>query len=290
MDTQKSIVLYSNAERDIGFSLTRRVVEILDKHCRRSVFCPVFDNGYSTEESLSGLEAAVLEDELPFAEMIITFGGDGTILQAARAAADPGVPILGINLGGKGFIAELEPEEISRINSAAAGEYEIESRMMMDVEVIRDGVTFYRDFALNDMVIRGRNKVIELMLLGDGQRIMSFSGDGAVVATPTGSTAYSMAAGGPIVEPAAQNIIVTPICAHALEAKPFILVSDRRVTVELGQKKHNPAFMSVDGGEHINIQSGDVVNVCKSEKFTRLVRLSTRSFYKKVSDKLGERF
>ena len=290
MNAQKKIILCSNAERDIGFAMTRRVIEMLDTHCRRSVFCPVFDNGYSTGESLSGLDVTTLEDELPFAEMIITFGGDGTILQAARAAADHGVPILGINLGGKGFIAELEPEEISQINAAATGEYKIENRMMMDAEVLRNGVPIYRDFALNDVVIRGSNKVVELMLLGDGQRIMSFSGDGAVIATPTGSTAYSMAAGGPIVEPAAQNILVTPICAHALEAKPFILVSDRRVTVELGGKKHNPTFMSVDGGEHIDIQIGDIVNVCKSEKITRLVRLSTRSFYKKVSEKLGERF
>ena len=287
---QNNIILYSNAERDIGFALTQQVVEILDKHQRRSVFCPVFDNGNTTEATLSSLKSAALEDELAYAEMIITFGGDGTILHAARAAAEMGVPILGINLGGKGFIAELEPEDISQINAAATGEYKLESRMMIDVEIIRSGAAVFRDFALNDVVIRGSNKVIDLKLFGDGQRIMNFSGDGTVIATPTGSTAYSMAAGGPIVEPAAQNIIVTPICAHALEAKPFILVSDRRVTVEFGQKKYNPTFMSVDGGELFNIQSGDIVNVCKSEKFTRLVRLSTRSFYKKVSEKLGERF
>jgi NAD+ kinase len=98
-----------------------------------------------------------------------------------------------------------------------------------------------------------------------------------------------MAAGGPIVEPTAHNIIITPICAHTLEAKAFVLISDRRVSVEIGYRKHNPAYMSVDGGEHISIQCGDIINVCKSVRFTRLVRLSSRSFYKKVSEKLGEK-
>jgi NAD+ kinase len=98
-----------------------------------------------------------------------------------------------------------------------------------------------------------------------------------------------MAAGGPIVEPSAQNIIVTPICAHVLETKPFVLVSDRRVSVEIGAARRNPAYMSVDGGYCVSIQSGDIINVFKSERYTRFVRLSNRSFYQKVSEKLGER-
>jgi NAD+ kinase len=161
--------------------------------------------------------------------------------------------------------------------------------MMLDAELIRGGKVVYEDFALNDVVIRGYNKVIDLTLYGDGQIISSFVGDGAVIATPTGSTAYSMSAGGPIVEPTSHNIIVTPICAHVLEAKPFVLESDRYVTIEIGHEKNSPAYLSADGCDRYEIYSGDVINVKKSRKYTQLVRLSGRSFYSKVSEKLRER-
>ena len=289
MNKDRKIILFTNVRRDAGFVMTRRVGEMLRKCGKSAVICPVFDDNTIPYVPPPDIEMAKIENELSSAEMIITFGGDGTILRAARSATYYGVPILGINLGGKGFIAELEAADIGLINKAVTYGYEIENRMMLDVEVMRGDKTICRDFALNDIVVKGDNKVIDLTLSGDGQRISHFSGDGAVIATPTGSTAYSMAAGGPIVEPAAHNIIITPICAHTLEAKSFVLISDRRVSVEISYRKHNPAYMSVDGGEHRGINCGDIINVCKSAKYTRLVRLSNRSFYKKVSEKLGER-
>ena len=285
----KNIILCPNAERDIEFKMSRTIADMLGKSGRSVVFCPFFNGDTAAGALLRDFRLSELEDELPSAEMIITFGGDGTILRAARAASDLSVPILGISMGGKGFIAELEVEDIGLIDCITSNDYRIEDRMMLDVEVLRDNETVCSDYALNDVVIRGNNKVIDLTLFGDGQRISRFTGDGAVIATPTGSTAYSMAAGGPIVEPSAQNIIVTPICAHVLEIKAFVLVSDRRVSVEIGYKKHNPAYMSVDGVEQVHIQSGDVVRVYKSERNTRLVRLSNKSFYRKVSEKLGEK-
>lgn len=289
MSDEKTIILYPNADRDFGFEMTRKVGDMLRLRGRRTVICPMFEEDTQAVSAPQGFETAELESELPSAEMIITFGGDGTILRAARAAADLGVPILGINMGGIGFIAELEVDEIGLIESVASGGYKIENRMMLDVEVIREGETACRDYALNDIVLRGDNKVIDLTLFGDGQKISHFSGDGAVIATPTGSTAYSMAAGGPIVEPSAHNIIVTPICAHVIETKSFVLVSDRRVSVEIGTRKHSQAYMSVDGEARVSIQNGDVVNICKAERYTRLARISNTSFYKKVSEKLGEK-
>ena len=288
MNSNKEFVLFPNANRDIDLSTTHRVGEILRKHGRGFTICPVFDDEADANSPVPGCSATELDDELENAEMIIVFGGDGTILRAARAAADHGTPILGINMGGKGFMADLEVEEIDLICSAATGAYETECRMMLDAEVVRGNEVVYRDFALNDIVLRGDNKVIDLSLYGDGQLISEFSGDGAIIATPTGSTAYSMAAGGPIVEPSARNIIITPICAHVLEAKPYVLVSDRRVSIEIGYKKHGPAYLSADGGRRMDIRAKDVINVGKSEKYTFLVRLSDRSFYKKVSEKLGE--
>ena len=289
MNKQKKTILFSNAERDIGFEIAWRVGEMLKKQGKQIAFCPTFDDDMTARVMPPGYTPSTLEQELPHAEMIITFGGDGTILRAARASSDMSVPILGVNLGGKGFMAELESEELSSIDAVASGGYWTESRMMLDVEVMRGSDMIYRDYALNDIVIRGENKVIDLMIFGDGHLITHFSGDGAVIATPTGSTAYSMAAGGPIVEEAAHNIIVTPVCAHVLQAKSFVLVSDRRVSVELGYRKNNPAYMSVDGENHQSIQTGDIIYIHKSERCTSLVRLSNRNFYKKVSEKLGER-
>ena len=285
----RKIILYTNVETDTDLSMTLKVKSILDKSGWLTVLCPFILNDSATTTLPSHNTYSSLENELSTAEMIITLGGDGTILRAARAAAEAGVPILGINLGGKGFMAELEAGDIGLLETVISGEYNIETRIMINVEVIRDGETISSDFALNDVVVKGDNKVIDMTIYGDGQKISYFHGDGAVIATPTGSTAYSMSAGGPIVDPAAKNIIITPICAHVLEARSFVLVLGRVVTVEIGSKKTNPAYISVDGGNHITIQSGDIVKVFKSERITRLVRLSDKSFYRKVSEKLGER-
>ena len=238
---------------------------------------------------ITGITEGRAEDYIQTAEMIITFGGDGTILRAARIAADAGfgTPILGINVGHTGFMAEIEDDETDMIAAAANGKYTTESRMMLDVEILRGDEVLKRDFALNDVVVRGDNKVIDLTIFGDDQRISAFYGDGTVIATPTGSTAYSMAAGGPLVEPTAHNIIVTPICAHFLEARSFVLASERIVTVKLGNRNRNHAYISADGGDHIMISNGDVISVRKSSMYTNFMRVTDRSFYKKVSEKLG---
>jgi len=289
MPDKKKIIIYTNSIIDENYAVAHKVIGILRKNNRDVVCCPAFAEKISDVSCPNGCDCSSFEDEVADAEMIIALGGDGTILQAARGAADFGVPILGINLGGKGFMAELEADEIELLEIAANGKYSLETRIMFDIDVIHDGEVVYKDFTLNDIVIRGDNKVIELTLYGDGHKITHFSGDGAVIATPTGSTAYSMSAGGPIVDPAAKNIIITPICAHVLSAKSFVLVANRVVTAEVGTKKQNPVYISVDGGDHVYIERGDTVKVYKSERYTNLVRLSDKSFYRKVSEKLGEK-
>ena len=290
----RRVLLCPNVSRDRELTLTAEVADMLDRCGARTVVCPLFDEE-NPVQALGSFEVSTLEKELDGADIIIAFGGDGTILRAARAAAarataSKTVPVLGVNMGAKGFMAEIEKEDIGLIPRAVCGEYELDRRMMLDVELCRGGSVIYTDFALNDVVIAGITKVIDLTLYGDGQQITHFSGDGAIVATPTGSTAYSMAAGGPIIEPCAENIVMTPICAHVLAAKSFVLAPERLVSVELGHLKANPAYLSVDGGVYLNLAGGDVVRVRKSEKYTFLVHLSNRSFYKKVSEKLGEKF
>lgn len=285
----KRVLLCPNEKRDKNFALTKKVAAMLDGCADELLICPMFEESRGGPYP-DGLAFSTLEKELPTADMAVVFGGDGTILHAARAAAAFSVPILGVNMGSVGFMAQLEKEDIGMIPKAVGGKYEPDRRMLLDVELVRDGTIVYTDFALNDVVVAGVTKIIELTIYGDGEKISHFAGDGAVVATPTGSTAYSMSAGGPIVEPDTRNIIVTPICPHVLAAKAFVLASDRRVSIELGDSKANPAYLTVDGVNSIELKSGDVIRVSESKRAALLVRLSGRSFYNKVSEKLGERF
>ena len=284
----KRVLLCPNVKRDRDYALTQKVYDLI-KGCNASiVVCPLFDMDGTLPEAPDGLTVSDLDSALESADMAIVFGGDGTILRVARAAAMTSVPILGVNMGRKGFMAEIEKEDIALIPQAVCGDYKLGRRMMLDMELVRGGEVIHSDFALNDVVIAGVTKVIDLTLLGDGQKISHFSGDGAIVATPTGSTAYSMAAGGPIIEPSADSIVVTPICAHVLAARSFVLAPDREVSIELGAVKVNPTYLTVDGGSFMDLYSGDVVNIKKSKKETLLIHLASRSFYAKVSEKLGE--
>ena len=200
-----------------------------------------------------------------------------------------GVPILGVNLGSVGFMAELEQSELSMLSKLAAGKYTTESRMMLDVAVRRDGKVIFSDIALNDAVLtKGAvARVLELEVYADKALMMRFSADGVIVATPTGSTAYSMSAGGPIVEPTAENMIVTPICPHALSARSVILGRERLVSLKMGRLTRKTAYLSVDGGKAFRLSGGDTVELRVSKSKTRLVRVTGRSFYDILSQKLG---
>jgi NAD+ kinase len=271
----KKIVIYSNPMRDVGLVMTNQVLELFKT--REDTGCVLT----FTEDS-----AEVVGQAMAGADIVIALGGDGTILHAARYAAKESVPILGINAGNKGFMAELESVDGERILSAAEGGNGIERRMMLDVEVLRDGKSVYSDFALNETVISGRARLLHMTVRGDGRVISELSGDGVVIATPTGSTAYSMAAGGPIMEPEAENIIITPICAHAIFAKSFVLVPQRTVEVQLNDNDDRGAYVSADGEVGFDLMSGDRIVVRESKYVTRLIRVTDTSFYEKVEKKL----
>lgn len=275
------ILLCPNVLRDTDLAVTKQVETMLAQYGAETVLCPLSDGGEN--------ELCTITQQAKNAHMVITFGGDGTILKTARAVAEYEVPIIAVNLGDMGFMAELEPEEINGIRQVLDGEYKIVRRIMLDVALKRNGETIFEDFALNDIVIKGINKVITLELFGDDNAISSFTGDGAVIATPTGSTAYSMSAGGPIVEPDASNIIITPICPHVLTAKSFVLAPERVVRVVLDGRKVNTTVLIVDGQDVTAFKEGDELVVKVSERQARFISLSNRSFYKKVYEKLGER-
>lgn len=281
------IVLCTNPRRDFDFSLTLAIYRQL----LSSGVKPLNTMLFPTNETLmpSEMDFILLETALEGAKLLICLGGDGTILHAAKAAARNNVPTLGINIGRRGFLADLEAADYEKVSEAVQGKYTIDERMMICARVERNGEVIYRDFALNDAVVaRGNvNRTIELSVYGDGKKISSILGDGLIVATPTGSTAYSMSAGGPIVEPSASAMVVTPICAHDLRAKSFVLSSEAEVTIEIGELNDKSAYLSLDGPESAELKSGDKVKIVKSDYKTQLVRVLNRSFYEIVNHKLG---
>lgn len=232
-----------------------------------------------------------LNEELKSADMLLCFGGDGTILHSSKAATYHGIPVLGVNIGTMGFMAELEAGELNLLGRLASGQYTIEKRMMLSVEVQHEGQVIYTDTALNDIAItKGAvARVIQMEVLCDGVQAYSFAGDGVLICTPTGSTAYSMSAGGPLVEPTARNIIVTPICAHTVQARPFVTAKDREITVRIGKTGRKNAFLSTDGGRAIRLNLGDIVRVKRSRHETRLVRLKRTSFFEIINNKFFDR-
>lgn len=286
-----TVVLSPNPYRDRGLKAAQSAKRILEQSGVEVVLCLPFtlEEG-SRVELPHGVDFVPLKEGLSKADILVCFGGDGTILHAAKDAEAYKVPILGVNMGSVGFMAELEYGELSQLSKLPAGRYSIEERMMLDVRAIRGGKTVFQDVALNDAVVtKGAvARVVDLSVYGDKVLISEFAGDGVIISTPTGSTAYAMSAGGPIVEPTAQSIIFTPICAHALQAKAFVLDSQRLVSVRMGANSRKSAYLSVDGGRAFKLLPTDRVEITKSQRQTRLVKLTGRSFYELINQKLGK--
>ena len=221
-----------------------------------------------------------MDRELPNASMVICFGGDGTLLHMAKAATRNGVPILGVNIGTMGFMAELESGELDQLARIANDDFTIDNRMMLDVTVHRDRDIIFHDLCLNDVAItKGAvARIVHLKVKCDNVQAMECGGDGIVVATPTGSTAYSLSAGGPIVEPDADSILVTPICAHDIASRCIVASDKRTISVSMTQNARRNAYLSVDGGKALRMNMGDVATIRKSKLCTKLVRLKDRSF------------
>ena len=286
----KNVILTPNPYRDKNFRTVREAVRILDAAGIQSKVCLPFEVDKSFELPRD-IRFSRLDRELPNADMVICFGGDGTILHMAKAATRKGIPILGVNIGTMGFMAELESTEMDKLAKLAADDYRLDSRMMLDVTVQRDRDIIYHDICLNDVAITKGSvgRIVHLNVKCDDVTAMECGGDGMVISTPTGSTAYSLSAGGPIVEPDARNIIITPVCAHDMISRSMVMSDRRTVTVQMTQNVRRNAFLSVDGGKAIRMNMGDVAIIKKSRLETKLVRLNDRSFYEILNTKFQKR-
>lgn len=285
----KKVIMTPNPYRDKDFQTVRRASQILTDAGIEVRLCLPFevDRSYDLPKDL---KFSRLDRELPGADLIICFGGDGTILHMSKTATRAGIPILGVNIGTMGFMAELESTELEQLKRLATGDYTIDKRMMLDVTVFRDRDIIFHDICLNDVVItKGAvARIVHLAVECDGVEAMECGGDGVIVATPTGSTAYNLSAGGPIVEPAAHSILITPICAHDVGSRCMVTSDQCIINVKLIRNMRRNAYLSVDGGKSVRLNMGDVAKVKKSNLETSLVRLKDRSFYDVVNQKFRE--
>lgn len=215
-------------------------------------------------------------------DMVVCLGGDGTFLKAARRIYKKSIPILGINLGNLGFLTEIDKNEIPHaMEHIFKGEYKIEERMMLDVEIHKSGCDIIRDVALNDAVIsRGAiSRILHVKTYINDAFVDSFPGDGLIVSSPTGSTAYSLSAGGPIVEPDTDLIIISPICPHILYSRSFITKDTSTVTAVVDENFQHNAMVTIDGQEGYDIRGGDSVKISRSEHSIKLISINSRNFF-----------
>ena len=279
------IAICPNPYRDADLDYSRRALEMLSGEGFECAICPVF-----AEEGEDILPRDVsyrsVKDLGDDCTLLIVIGGDGTILSVVRTLRGRSIPVLGVNLGTKGFMTALEAEDFNEILSAAKGRYRLSERMMIDVAIERGGETIYTDLALNDAVIHGYGECINITAYCNDDKMTAYSGDGVIVSTPTGSTGYSMSAGGPIVEPEAEAFILTPICAHSISAKPFVIGSQKTISLTTEKLHTRRAYLSVDGNSVMDLSSGDRMIVRRSEHRTMMVRMGDKTFFETAYEKL----
>lgn len=279
--------LIANQTKDRNYKVARQVARYLEKHGKKCFF-----PGCSMKpgHGFHYTDPSLIPDAVDCA---IVLGGDGTLLQAARDVVDRQLPLLGINLGTLGYLADIESNRIiPALEHLLAGEYVTERRMMLNGSIYRRGKKIAEDIALNDIVI-GREsglRVVKFRNYVNGAFLNSYSADGIIVATPTGSTGYSLSAGGPVVSPQASMLLMTPLAPHTLNTRSIIFPESDVITVELGPARdggteHGMAFF--DGGTSVPLVTGDRIEIRKSGKDTWLVKISNISFLETLRRKMA---
>jgi len=232
----------------------------------------------------------LLERSKDILDMVIVFGGDGTLLRVARELAPKEIPILGVNFGHLGFLTELEiPELFSGLEKIIEGHYRIENRMMLKTSLPKNNLKERQFYALNDIVITKGSfaRLIRLETYVGTEYIETYPADGLIISSPTGSTAYSLSAGGPIVNPNLNLLLITPICPHSLHARPLVISEHEEVKVII-RADHQDIMLTLDGQQGLKLQPNEEVIVSKADFNTKLIRLKNRSFYEILREKLAE--
>ena len=285
----KSIGLIVNPQKEETLRLAADIASWLAARNIRSL----------VEEQVARLinrsDLAASTEAVTDAEIVVVLGGDGTILRAARAASPRGTPILGVHLGQYGFITEIHPPDVMpALERVIGGDYQISERMMLQASLIRDGKTIESTVALNDAVVSKGPlaRMLSLRTMVDERLITTYAADGIIVSSPTGSTAYSLSAGGPVVHPDVRVMIITPICPHTLNARSLVIPDFESVQIVGECEIEDEMMLTVDGQIGVQLKCGDKVDVRRAEFPARIIYWDRMSFYDKLQSRLkwGERF
>ena len=283
---KKAFIIHNTGKsqwRDAVLSITKTIKEAGGE----SFLEPVHKEGLENAD----ISFAAFDDIKGNIDLIITLGGDGTLIAAAFMAAAADIPILGINIGNLGYLVELETDEKEELKKVFSGEYTFDERAMLDISVIRDGETIKEITALNEAVI-SKSLIahpVDLSFYADGVLVNEFRADGMIVATPTGSTAYSLSAGGPVMEPRTPSVVITPVCPHSLVSIPIVMSIMSTFQIKITGEGDREAYLSADGNKYGKLMIGDVVQVARSGLKLKLIRVKNRNFYTILRQKLRER-
>lgn len=275
----KTVMLYVNSSKNINIDDICRLI-LSKKHNA------IIDE--KSEYNIEGLEKLPYNECLEKCDFILVLGGDGTILRVTKDAVKYNKPILAMNLGTVGFMSDLESSEINYIDKVLNDDFTIENRMMLNAKIIRNNEIIYEDTALNEFLVvkADVNRVVKIHMLADDDMVLSFRGDGLIIATPTGSTAYSLSAGGPVIEPLSHNILATPVCPHSMQAKSYIFSESRCITITC----QSNILISSDGNSPIPLSIGDKLIIKKSNMSCKLIRVKGQNIYNLLRMKLKENY
>ncbi|MDI6781524.1 MAG: NAD(+)/NADH kinase [bacterium] len=275
------IGLIINIKRPDAFKVARGVIDWLTKE---GDYCLVMETEAAIAMGYEGLGADPIE--MQSVDLILAMGGDGTLLHTVRVIDGKSIPILGINLGSLGFLTEITENEIySILKNILQGHYQLEKRMMLSIKVVRQGSAPVRFKALNEAVITESEiaRMINLKVSIDAEYLTTYRADGLIISTPTGSTAYSLSAGGPIVVPQLRLLMLTPVCPHTLTARPMIIPESSRITIDVIAAQ---SILTIDGQQAYSLRLNDRVEIERAEEETCLIKPQQCGFYEVLRNKL----
>lgn len=288
---QKHFLIYTNRHKDKGMAVTQRIQDYLGARGQRFTVKVKGPDWKGRQEPDTEEGDLSLPDD---ADCMIVLGGDGTMLQAVRDSKKRSIPLIGVNLGTLGYMTEVEPSGLEEaLERLIKGFYETENRMMLNGKILfRDGRE-EEGWALNDIVISriGSLQIIMYKIFVNGQFLNDYNADGVIITTPTGSTGYNLSAGGPIVEPKARLLMLTPICPHTLNQRSIILAPDDVIEIEIPQGREGQDQLveaNFDGGHAVTLRTGDRIRIVKSDKTCNIIKLNQVSFLEVLHKKLSE--
>lgn len=286
----EAVGIIAHTGREQALTTAKGLVEAILRHGWK----PALEPGLA--KALEVEDLAVPEDEVGQGELVVALGGDGTLLAANRSACMHGTPVLGIHVGGPasfGFLTETTPDHACEaLQQVFDGNYQVEERLMIRSDVIRRGELVQQSHGLNDLVVRAQQRMLKMRVTIRDTYIATYAADGIIVATPTGSTAYNLAAGGPLVHPAVETLLLTPICPHTLNVRSLLTGVNDTIRVVLESGERDVTLLTVDGQQSVSLEMGDELVFCRSEYTGRFISLDGTGFYEKVHTRLrlGERF